>query len=67
MQKKISIVLDALDESKTRNNVLLWIKGVVSRQELGYIKLLCTGRPESEFLRDIPPLIGKENCLALNK
>ncbi|KFA55211.1 hypothetical protein S40293_09949 [Stachybotrys chartarum IBT 40293] len=67
VQEKVSIVLDALDESKTREAVLLWIKDAVSRPELGHIQLLCTSRPESEFLRDIPPLIGEQNCLPLDK
>ncbi|KAJ5095220.1 Pfs NACHT and Ankyrin domain protein [Penicillium argentinense] len=67
VQKKVSIVLDALDESKTRHDVLLWIKDVVSRSELGHVQLLYTGRPESEFQRDIPPLIGKQNCFSLDK
>ncbi|KAJ5136783.1 NACHT nucleoside triphosphatase [Penicillium atrosanguineum] len=66
-QRKVSIVLDALDESKTRDTVLGWIKDMVSRPELVHVQLLLTGRPESEFLRDIPPLIGKQNCLALDK
>ena len=67
VQRKVSIVLDALDESKTRKDVLLWIKDVVSRPKLAHVQLLYTGRPESEFLRDIPPLIGKKNCLSLDK
>jgi hypothetical protein len=67
VQRKVLIVLDALDESKTRDDVLLWIKDVVSRPELVHVQLLCTSRPESEFLRHIPPLIGKENCLPLDK
>ncbi|KAJ5320677.1 NACHT nucleoside triphosphatase [Penicillium antarcticum] len=66
-QRKVSIVLDALDESETRDGVLEWIKDMVSRPELGHVQLLLTGRPESEFLRDIPPLIGKQNSLALDK
>ncbi|KUM55675.1 hypothetical protein ACN42_g11571, partial [Penicillium freii] len=66
-QRKVSIVLDALDESKTRDAVLGWIKDMVSRPELVHVQLLLTGRPESEFLRDIPPLIGKQNSLALDK
>ncbi|CEO59613.1 Putative Pfs, NACHT and Ankyrin domain protein [Penicillium brasilianum] len=66
-QRKVSIVLDALDESKTRDDVLLWIQDVISRPELAHVQLLYTGRPESEFLRDIPPLIGKQNCLSLDK
>ncbi|KAJ5988217.1 NACHT nucleoside triphosphatase [Penicillium waksmanii] len=67
VQRKVFIVLDALDESKTREAVLEWIKDMVSRPELVHVQLLLTGRPESEFLRDIPPLIGKQNCLGLDK
>lgn len=67
VQRKVYIVLDALDESKTRDAVLGWIKDMVSRPELVHVQLLLTGRPESEFLRDIPPLIGKQNCLGLDK
>lgn len=66
-QKRVSVVLDALDESTTRGELLLWMKDVASRPELGHVQLLYTGRPESEFLRGIPPLIGKENCLSLDK
>ncbi|KAL4745562.1 nucleoside phosphorylase domain-containing protein [Aspergillus terricola var. indicus] len=67
VHKKAYIVLDALDESKTRDGILLWIKDVVSRPELVHIHLLFTGRPESEFQRCIPPLIGDKNCLPLEK
>jgi hypothetical protein len=67
VQKKVYIVLDALDESKNRDKLLLWIKGVLSRPELVHVRLLCTSRPESEFLRTIPPLIEEQNCLPLDK
>ncbi|KAL4941946.1 hypothetical protein BDV06DRAFT_212241 [Aspergillus oleicola] len=67
VHKKVYIVLDALDESKPRGDILLWIKGVVSRQELVHVQLLLTGRPESEFQRYIPPLIEEQNCLLLEK
>lgn len=67
VQGNVSIVLDALDESKTRGDVLMWTKEVVSRPDLAYVQLLCTSRPESEFLRHLPPLIGKRNCLSLDK
>ena len=65
--QKVSIVLDALDESTTRDELLLWIKEVVSKPELGRVQLICTSRPEAEFLRDIPVSIGNKNCLALDK
>ncbi|KAJ5235397.1 NACHT nucleoside triphosphatase [Penicillium citrinum] len=67
IKRKVFLVLDALDESKTRDRVLQWIKDLVSRQELDHVQLLCTSRPESEFLRRIPPLIGEHNCLAFDK
>ncbi|KAL4995400.1 purine and uridine phosphorylase [Aspergillus recurvatus] len=67
VQKKVYIVLDALDESKTRDDILMWIKNVVSSPELVHIQLLFTGRPESEFQRCMPPLIGEQNCLPLEK
>ena len=67
VQKKVSIVLDALDESTTRADLLLWIKDIVSRPELDHVQLICTGRPETEFLRDIPSLIGEGNCFELNR
>jgi hypothetical protein len=66
-QRKVCVILDALDESKTRGGVLEWIKDIASRPELIHIQLLFTGRPESEFIRHIPFLIGKENCLSLDK
>lgn len=67
VQKKVSIVLDALDESTTRGELLRWIEDVVSRPELRHVQLICTGRPELEFMREIPSLIGEDNCLALDK
>ncbi|EXA28683.1 hypothetical protein FOVG_19725 [Fusarium oxysporum f. sp. pisi HDV247] len=67
VQKRVSVVLDALDESTTRGELLLWMKDVVSRPELGHVQLLYTGRPESEFLRHISPMIGEVNCLLLDK
>ncbi|KAJ6086074.1 NACHT nucleoside triphosphatase, partial [Penicillium sp. IBT 16267x] len=66
-QRKVYILLDALDESKTRNDAIEWIKDVVSRLELAHVQLLFTGRPEPEFLRHIPPLIGNENCQPLDQ
>ncbi|KAH0595471.1 hypothetical protein MHUMG1_06646 [Metarhizium humberi] len=66
-QKKASIILDALDESTTRRKLLLWIKDIVSRPQLSDIQLICTARPETEFIREIPLLIGEENCLTLDK
>ena len=35
--QKVSIVLDALDKSITRGELLLWMKDIVSRPELGHV------------------------------
>uniref|UniRef100_A0A0B7JWZ5 NACHT domain-containing protein n=1 Tax=Bionectria ochroleuca TaxID=29856 RepID=A0A0B7JWZ5_BIOOC len=61
------IILDALDESTTRNELLQWIQDIASRIELHHIHLLCTSRPEPEFQRNLPELIGQENCVLLDK
>ncbi|KAK2590467.1 hypothetical protein QQS21_011854 [Conoideocrella luteorostrata] len=67
IREKVVIVLDAIDESTTRRELLLWITALASNADLSHTQLICTGRPEHEFLRDIPSAIGKENCLPLNK
>jgi len=67
VQQKGSIVLDALDESTTRDELVLWMNDVAARPELRDVQLICTSRPEAEFMRGIPSLIGEENCLALDK
>ncbi|KAJ6006651.1 Pfs NACHT and Ankyrin domain protein [Penicillium sp. IBT 35674x] len=66
-QRRVYIVLDAIDESKTRNDIVLWIEHAMSKPELVHVQLLYTSRPESEFLRHFPRLIGQQNCLPLDK
>jgi hypothetical protein len=65
-QRKVFIVLDALDESE-RDDILPWIKDVKTRPELNHVQLLFTSRPYSELLRDIPHMIGERSCLYLNE
>jgi hypothetical protein len=66
-QKRVIIVLDALDESTTRDDILKWLEVILSRPELAHVQVLYTSRPESEFLRRIPILIGEEGCLPLDE
>ncbi|CAG9954319.1 unnamed protein product, partial [Clonostachys rosea f. rosea IK726] len=66
-QEQVVIVLDALDESTSRDELLRWIKDTVSRQGLSHVQIVCTSRPESEFQCDMPSLMGAENSLALDK
>ncbi|KFA55656.1 hypothetical protein S40293_05290 [Stachybotrys chartarum IBT 40293] len=65
-QEKVIVVLDALDESTTRSELLRWISDIVSRPELHHIQLLCTSRPELELQRNLPGMIGQENCISIN-
>jgi hypothetical protein len=67
VQKRVFIVLDALDESTSRDDILKWIEDIISRPELAHVQLLYTSRPESEFLRRIPIFIGEEGCLPLDE
>ncbi|RKK66735.1 hypothetical protein BFJ69_g15137 [Fusarium oxysporum] len=64
---KVFLVLDGLDESTTRVELLEWIKDVTSSPELDHVRLVATGRPEAEFQREIPHLIGKDNCMLLDE
>ncbi|GJD00522.1 pfs domain-containing protein [Colletotrichum higginsianum] len=66
-QKQVFVVIDALDESTTRDEICSWIKSMFSTPELVHVRLLYTGRPEAEFISEIPTLIGEESCLRLNK
>jgi hypothetical protein len=65
--QKVFIVLDALDESATRPELLAHIREIVGMPGLAHTQLICTGRPEREFSRDIPSIIGEDNCLGLDK
>lgn len=66
-QARVSGIIDALDESTTREKLLKWIKCVASAKELGHFKLLLIGQPEYEFISNFPLLIGEENCIPLEK
>ncbi|KAL8366135.1 hypothetical protein RB595_004758 [Gaeumannomyces hyphopodioides] len=65
-QPEVFIVLDALDESTTRPRLVVWIEEMLNKSELQHVRLIFTSRPESDFDR-IYSLIGKENCLPLDK
>lgn len=65
--ESIYVVLDALDESLKRSELLSWVKEVTSTPELTHLQLLCTGRPEVEFNRELPALIEEDNCIQLDR
>jgi archaellum biogenesis ATPase FlaH len=60
---KAFVIIDALDECITRNELFHWIKGSASNNA----QILVTGRPEVDFRREIPRLIDERNCVPLDK
>lgn len=63
----ITILLDALDESTTRETLVKWIRDFIDTPELGHVRLIFTSRPEPEFQEDIPEIINDANCMALDE
>lgn len=61
---RIWIVLDALDESSTRSELLSWIK--TTSADLANLHLLVTSRPEHEIEAALKSLRGKESTIPLD-
>lgn len=66
-EKSVCVVLDALDESTTRDQLLQWIQDIASDLELHHVRLLYTSRPESDFHQSLPDCIGQENCISIDR
>ncbi|EKJ76090.1 hypothetical protein FPSE_03722 [Fusarium pseudograminearum CS3096] len=60
---RVFIVIDALDECKTTDEVLRWIGGLAS----GNVQALITGRPDTKFQSEISQVIQERNCILLDK
>ncbi|KAF5510909.1 Ankyrin-3 [Colletotrichum siamense] len=65
-QSKVAIVLDALDESTERGEIVSWLEAVFSNTKLEHVQIIYTSREEVEFTRRIPELIGDKCCLSLD-
>ncbi|CAG7554296.1 unnamed protein product [Fusarium equiseti] len=65
--KNVCVVLDALDESTTRDQLLRWIQDITFDPELHHVRLLCTSRPESDLHQGLPDCIGQENCFSVDR
>jgi hypothetical protein len=65
--ERVAIILDALDESTTRRELVSSMKDIASRPESRHVQLICTSRPEADFQRTMPELMGEESCLTLDK
>jgi hypothetical protein len=59
---KVFVIIDALDECTTREELLQWLKHLASKKN----QLIVTGRPEVEFQSAIPRSFGKRNCVQLD-
>ncbi|KAI5461547.1 ankyrin repeat-containing domain protein, partial [Mariannaea sp. PMI_226] len=63
LDKKVTIVIDALDECTTRKELLCWLRDITSTNA----RLLVTGRPEAEFQCEIPRFFEERSCILLDK
>lgn len=63
LDKKVAIVVDALDECTTRKQLLHWLQDLASTN----VQLIVTGRPEAEFYDKIPQYFDDKNCIILDK
>lgn len=66
-QRRVSVVLDALDESTTREEVLNWLKVMFTNQRLQHVQIIYTSREEAEFVSSIPGMIQDKCCLSLDR
>lgn len=64
-QKKLVILLDALDECSERRELLQWMKELVL--DITNVQVIATGRPEHDLQHNLVSLLGEKNCLPLNK
>jgi hypothetical protein len=60
---RVFILIDALDECRSRDSLLSWIGRLV----LENAQFLLTARPEDDIQSQTLRLFGKENCLSLDK
>ncbi|KAF4342865.1 hypothetical protein FBEOM_3186 [Fusarium beomiforme] len=61
--ENVVVIIDALDECITREELLHWLGGLASSNA----QLLVTGRPEAAFQREIPRLFDKRSYVLLDK
>ncbi|KAF5661645.1 hypothetical protein FCIRC_11765 [Fusarium circinatum] len=61
--RRVFILIDALDESRSRNSLLTWIGRLTAENA----RILLTARTEDEIRTQIVRFIGEENCLSLDK
>ncbi|RGP69537.1 nacht and ankyrin [Fusarium sporotrichioides] len=65
-EKDVCVILDALDESTTRDELLRWIEDTGSDPKLHHVRLLYTSRPEPDLQQGILANIGQESCFPID-
>ncbi|KAI5465093.1 ankyrin repeat-containing domain protein [Mariannaea sp. PMI_226] len=61
--RKVVLIIDALDECITRKDLLHWLRDFTS----SHSQLIVTGRPEAEFQCEIAYFLDERNCILLDK
>ncbi|KAK2776658.1 hypothetical protein CKAH01_12308 [Colletotrichum kahawae] len=59
------IIIDALDECTTRDELFGWLEYISSKPSFADTKIIVTGRPALALLNSVPEFFGAENCVAL--
>ncbi|THY04866.1 Pfs, NACHT and ankyrin domain protein [Aureobasidium pullulans] len=61
---EVTIVLDALDESRTRKELLVWLEGIRETQDIN-LRLLATSRKEEDIYSHIGKWCSTDEILAI--
>lgn len=64
---KVCIIIDALDECATRNDLIARVKTLTSSPELAQVQVITTSRPDEEFVRDLRPCLGEHSCISIDR
>ncbi|SCO52837.1 uncharacterized protein FFMR_11206 [Fusarium fujikuroi] len=59
---RVFILIDALDECKSKDSLLTWLSRLAEEN----VQFLLTARPEDDFQHQIVDLFGEDNCLSLD-
>jgi ABC-type dipeptide/oligopeptide/nickel transport system ATPase component len=66
-QKRIFIILDALDECDERDELVGWLQALLNTTEQSTCHMLVTSRPEAVFLESLPLLFGLDMCMEIDR
>jgi hypothetical protein len=64
--EKVQIVIDSLDECKTRRDLLLWMETVARSRHEG-LCLLATSRKEDDIESELVRWLDKRDCMSIQR